>query len=142
MNIEWKDGKLTHGFTEYSYSQLEEIYENHLDEIYPDQKAFDENVYANDFKKYSPTTFRCGCCDFVDAYYYELPNNEWIHVDDHTVLSDWVDERVDFLENGVILLQEAADLMMEINDEDEIISKVESRIESIEDDIKEIQASI
>jgi len=130
VEINKKTGEITHEFRTYSYREIEDLYEDYLDEVYPDQTAFGCPVSARDYKdSIDPVAFRCGCSDYSSEYYTEI-DSEYIHLDDHSAITSYVDTAIDEISDLLCSL-EAIALDLSLEDEEELEVSVKERMEEL-----------
>ncbi len=106
---------LEHDFEIFAYSEIENKYEEFLDEIYPDQYAFGEQLWASDYRKISPVTFRCGCADYSSDYYKET-NEGWMLKDEYAELEGFIEDKISELEEAIEEYEDIESKCAELSD--------------------------
>ncbi len=132
-----ENGNVCHNVEFFSYEEIEDLYEDVLDEVYPDQTAFGVCVTAREYReKLDPIAFRCGVSDWSCENFVEHPIIGYCKVEEHTSLQDELEDLKSYLEDEKSDLE---DELLEDLDDNEIeeirlkISVIDEKIENIEE---------
>ena len=115
-----------------SYEYLSDCFVDYLDEIYGEQEAFGEKVFASDFRNYSRLTFRCMLSDWIDEAWHEVDGG-YVAQDDWDMIQnekDYLSDKIDQLYNAETLLTD--------NDCDDLSELVLNRIQKFEKELEEL----
>lgn len=132
-----ENGNVCHNVESLSYGEIKDMYEDVLDEIYPDQTAFGVCVTARDYREtLDPIGFRCEVSDWSSENFVEHPIIGYCRKEEHESLQDELESLKSYLEDDKSDLE---DEMLEDLDDNEIeeiklkISEIDEKIENIEE---------
>lgn len=86
-------------YDSFTYSEIEDLFEEFLDECYEPAELAGMTIYASEMKTIDPVMFRCGVSDWASEEFTENGYDEYYRASDYENAENEYQEYLDELEN-------------------------------------------